>query len=311
MTIPRNLSFLAQGASSTGVLSVLYGGTGQTSFITGYIPYGNGTGALSTSSNLFFNGSSLGIGTTSPVSGGFGSGVTVNVPTGQGARLDMQVNAASILALTSDASWITFDGNSPYRWYYNGVLAMTLDTSRNLSVTGTVNTGSNINVNTTLSAWGLGNVLQLAGGSIWAANTSNIGTVQNIYYDGSVFKYINTIGASYLQQSAGNYYFQTAPSGTAGNTATLTTVMQIANSGGVSIGNTTDPGASNLSVTGTIASASTIKTAGYTVATLPTGLTGARAYVTNALAPTYGATVVGGGAVTIPVFYNGANWICA
>jgi hypothetical protein len=28
MTIPRNLSFLAQGASSTGVLSVPYGGTG-------------------------------------------------------------------------------------------------------------------------------------------------------------------------------------------------------------------------------------------------------------------------------------------
>ena len=74
-------------------------------------------------------------------------------------------------------------------------------------------------------------------------------------------------------------------------------------SGGVSIGNTTDPGAGNLSVSGTI------KTNGYTVATLPTGVTGARAYVTNALAPTFGATVVGGGAVTIPVFYNGANWI--
>ena len=87
--------------------------------------------------------------------------------------------------------------------------------------------------------------------------------------------------------------------------------MRISTAGGVSIGNTTDPGATNLSVTGTIASASTIKTAGYTVATLPTGVTGARAYVTNALAPTYGTTVVGGGAVTIPVFYNGANWICA
>jgi hypothetical protein len=28
MTIPRNLSFLAEGASSTGVLGVSYGGTG-------------------------------------------------------------------------------------------------------------------------------------------------------------------------------------------------------------------------------------------------------------------------------------------
>ena len=61
----------------------------------------------------------------------------------------------------------------------------------------------------------------------------------------------------------------------------------------------------NLSVTGTI------KTGGYTVAGLPAGVTGARTYVTNALAPSYGATVVGGGAVTIPVFYNGTNWIVA
>jgi len=51
------------------------------------------------------------------------------------------------------------------------------------------------------------------------------------------------------------------------------------------------------------------QTTGYTVATLPTGVTGMRAYVTNALAPTYGNTVVGGGSVTIPVFYNGTNWI--
>lgn len=31
MTIPRNLSFLAEGASSTGVLQPSYGGTGLTS----------------------------------------------------------------------------------------------------------------------------------------------------------------------------------------------------------------------------------------------------------------------------------------
>jgi hypothetical protein len=52
-----------------------------------------------------------------------------------------------------------------------------------------------------------------------------------------------------------------------------------------------------------------IRLKGYTVATLPTGVTGYRVYVTDALAPTFGATVAGGGAVTIPVFYDGANWI--
>ena len=53
----------------------------------------------------------------------------------------------------------------------------------------------------------------------------------------------------------------------------------------------------------------TTRTAGYLVATLPTGVTGMRAYVTNALTPAWGATVVTGGAVTVPVFYNGSNWI--
>ena len=50
---------------------------------------------------------------------------------------------------------------------------------------------------------------------------------------------------------------------------------------------------------------------GYTVATLPAGVVGDTAYVTNALAPAYGVAVAGAGAVTVPVFYNGAAWICA
>jgi len=33
------------------------------------------------------------------------------------------------------------------------------------------------------------------------------------------------------------------------------------------------------------------------------------AFVTDASAPTFGATVAGGGAVVIKVFYDGTNWI--
>jgi hypothetical protein len=59
-------------------------------------------------------------------------------------------------------------------------------------------------------------------------------------------------------------------------------------------------------------SANTTKTEGFTVAALPSpplsGI-GTRAYVTNALTPSFGSAVVGGGAVTIPVFYNGTTWI--
>ena len=46
MSIPRNLSFLAQGASSTGVLSVSYGGTGATTLTANNVLLGNGTSAF-------------------------------------------------------------------------------------------------------------------------------------------------------------------------------------------------------------------------------------------------------------------------
>ena len=49
----------------------------------------------------------------------------------------------------------------------------------------------------------------------------------------------------------------------------------------------------------------------YTVATLPSAATsgvGARSFVTNALTPAFGATVVGGGAVAVPVYSDGTNW---
>lgn len=55
-----------------------------------------------------------------------------------------------------------------------------------------------------------------------------------------------------------------------------------------------------------------IKAKGYTIATtLPVaGVVGRRAYVTDsAAAPVFGAVIAGGGAVVVPVFDNGANWI--
>ena len=49
----------------------------------------------------------------------------------------------------------------------------------------------------------------------------------------------------------------------------------------------------------------------YTVATLPSAVTsgkGSRSFVTDALAPTFGATVATGGAVAVPVYSDGTNW---
>ena len=64
-----------------------------------------------------------------------------------------------------------------------------------------------------------------------------------------------------------------------------------------------------VDIGGSVVSQGTITTKGYTVATLPTGTVGMNAYVTDALAPTYLTTVVGGGAVNCPVFFDGTNWV--
>ena len=54
-----------------------------------------------------------------------------------------------------------------------------------------------------------------------------------------------------------------------------------------------------------------IKFASFTVAGLPAAATvgaGSRAFATDALTPTFGATVAAGGAVFIPVYSDGTNW---
>ena len=49
----------------------------------------------------------------------------------------------------------------------------------------------------------------------------------------------------------------------------------------------------------------------YTVATLPSASAsgvGSRAFVSDALAPTFGSTVITGGSVKVPVYSDGTNW---
>lgn len=73
------------------------------------------------------------------------------------------------------------------------------------------------------------------------------------------------------------------------------------------LGSTTPAAGSFTTMTAT----STIRSGGFTVASLPAGVIGTRAYVTDATAPTLGAALVGGGLITIPVFYNGTIWVSA
>jgi L-rhamnose isomerase len=94
------------------------------------------------------------------------------------------------------------------------------------------------------------------------------------------------------------------------NASTTLGLQQTADTSGILKLQTASTDALTLDASQNATFAGTVRTAAYTVATLPAaGTAGRRAYVTNALTPVTLSAVVGGGAVTVPVFDNGTTWI--
>jgi hypothetical protein len=108
---------------------------------------------------------------------------------------------------------------------------------------------------------------------------------------------ISAIYSTAVTPSSTNYALQASTTVTYVNNP-VTSVLAVND---VAIASATSTG---LAVTGTV------RTQGYTVATLPAaGTVGRRAYVTDALAPTFLTAIVGGGAIVSPVFDNGTAWV--
>jgi hypothetical protein len=82
---------------------------------------------------------------------------------------------------------------------------------------------------------------------------SNAGTASSFAHNAvfnSGWKYVATGAATLYQKYAGAHAWYTAASGGIGSAITFTQAMTLHASGGLSVGNTTDPGAANLSVGG-------------------------------------------------------------
>jgi hypothetical protein len=94
---------------------------------------------------------------------------------------------------------------------------------------------------------------------------------------------------------------------TTGNTKTVNV-----GTGGLSGSTTTIAIGSSVSgATSTTTMNGVVKRQVYTVATLPSASTsglGATAFVSDALAPAFGSTVMTGGAIPVPVYSDGTNW---
>jgi len=108
----------------------------------------------------------------------------------------------------------------------------------------TIDTSQNVGVGVTPSAWqSTRRALQVGLNAALWGNVAGAGTTflsNNTYFDGTNFKYLNTSGASYMaQQTDGAFIFNSAASGTAGNTITFTQAMLLDASSNLTIAGST------------------------------------------------------------------------
>ena len=122
-----NQNTTGTAANVTGVVTVPHGGTGLTSLTTGYIPYGNGAGALSSSVGLRFD---------TALRGSYGAGaITSNFAAGDAT---LSVNTTGY-ENTANGVTSLFSNTTGYDNTASGVQALYSNT------TGTFNTASGAN----------------------------------------------------------------------------------------------------------------------------------------------------------------------
>jgi hypothetical protein len=208
---------------------------------------------------------------------------------------------------------------------FGGTAGVTYDGSNGLGITGAINNGGNTAIGTSSSS----NPLQVGNGA-------------NIYfqvippagaYAGNIaIRPVGASGNSYILASSGSLsisgntgsFVQIAyPNGAAGlNIQTSGSWVNGATFTGSTAGNApslvTAGSDTNINFsiggkgTGFVIFAAPIKTAVYTVATLPTcnaALQGGRASVSDATAPSFLGTLTGGGSVVTSVLCNGSTWV--
>jgi hypothetical protein len=171
----------------------------------------------------------VGIGTSNPIGVSGYQGITIGGSTGGLIRLQSGASTqnAQIAANTSGFEIECVNTGIPMKFYTGGSERLRLDTSGNLGL------------GVTPSAWGLGKALQIAGSTGFLGFSGTNGNiVTNGYYDGSNYRYINSVHANMTTQSGGAHNWFNAPSGTAGNAITFTQAMTLDASGNLGVGTT-------------------------------------------------------------------------
>ena len=183
--------------------------------------------------------------------------------TSEAMRINSATNNLGIGTGTNIGSKLQVNGNAAI-----GYSASTAAPTNGLLVAGRVG------INATIAGWAAAfSTLQLGTRTVlWNADVNQSSYGNNVYFDGSFYRYVATAGASWHEQFSGTHSWYYAPSGTAGSTMSPTQGLTMTNTGLVGI-NTNTIG-SRLQVNGNAAIGYSASTAAPTNGLLISGNVG-------------------------------------
>jgi hypothetical protein len=213
---------------STGQVATLAQNPILTSGTANGVAYLDGSKVLTTGSALTYNGQQL-------TSSGSASAAVI----GYVATTSAADGYSGIRFINTGASGreyqVAVGGSTsviPNSWY---VYDFTANAARLI-----IDSSGNLGLGVTPSAWtSIFKAAQVKQGSISTDSSNNTTFANNCYFDGSNWKYINTAASQQYLQYAGQHIWNTAASGTAGNTISFTQAMTLDASGNLGVGVTT------------------------------------------------------------------------
>jgi hypothetical protein len=150
--------------------------------------------------------------------------IILTPPTSAGASANLESSSANGLTLNSSNA--------------SGVLLFNTAGAERMRITS----GGNIGIGVSPAAWAspaAGKVIQLGNrASVFSYNNQTLDLATNIYFDGSDYRYLESVFATLLRSdtSNGSFAFYNAASGTSGNVASFSERMRITSAGNVGIG---------------------------------------------------------------------------